>query len=206
MDQRTDLLVVGAGPYAYSAAAFASANGIDTHVVGRPMAFWREQMPADMFLRSGPDWHLDGTGEYNFEAFFEDRGLRPADFDPVPIALFLEYTEWFRERTSLDIDERMVADLAASDERFVATMEDGSTITADKVLAVPGIRHFLNLPDWYTDVPADRRVHTSELVSFDELTGARVAVIGGRQSAYEWAALLCDHGADQVHVVHRHPV
>jgi cation diffusion facilitator CzcD-associated flavoprotein CzcO len=206
MAQRTDLLVVGAGPYAYSAAAFARANGIDTHVVGRPMSFWREQMPADMFLRSGPDWHLDGTGEYNFEAFFEDRGLRPADFDPVPIALFLEYTEWFRERSSLDIDERMVADLAASDERFVATMEDGSTITADKVLAVPGIRHFLNLPDWYPDVPADRRVHTSELVSFDELAGARVAVIGGRQSAYEWAALLCDHGADQVHVVHRHPV
>jgi FAD-dependent urate hydroxylase len=206
MDQRTDLLVVGAGPYAYAAAAFARANGIDTHVVGRPMAFWREQMPADMFLRSGPDWHLDGTGEYNFEAFFEDRGLRPADFDPVPIALFLEYTEWFRERTSLDIDERMVADLAASDERFVATMEDGSTITADKVLAVPGIRHFLNLPDWYPDVPAERRVHTSELVSFDELAGARVAIIGGRQSAYEWAALLCDHGAEQVHVVHRHPV
>jgi FAD-dependent urate hydroxylase len=206
MDQRTDLLVVGAGPYAYAAAAFARANGIDTHVVGRPMAFWREQMPADMFLRSGPDWHLDGTGEYNFEAFFEDRGLRPADFDPVPIALFLEYTEWFRERTSLDIDERMVADLAASDQRFVATMEDGSTITADKVLAVPGIRHFLNLPDWYPDVPAERRVHTSELVSFDELAGARVAIIGGRQSAYEWAALLCDHGAEQVHVVHRHPV
>jgi thioredoxin reductase len=32
-----------------------------------------------------------------------------------------------------------------------------------------------------------------------------VAVIGGRQSAYEWAALLCDHDADQVAVIHRHP-
>jgi cation diffusion facilitator CzcD-associated flavoprotein CzcO len=42
-------------------------------------------------------------------------------------------------------------------------------------------------------------------VSFDALAGARVAIIGGRQSAYEWAALLCDHGAAQVHVVHRHP-
>jgi lysine/ornithine N-monooxygenase len=31
-----------------------------------------------------------------------------------------------------------------------------------------------------------------------------VAVIGGRQSAYEWAALLCDHGAARVDVVHRH--
>ena len=31
-----------------------------------------------------------------------------------------------------------------------------------------------------------------------------MAVIGGRQSAYEWAALLCDHGAARVDVVHRH--
>ncbi len=42
-------------------------------------------------------------------------------------------------------------------------------------------------------------------MSFDELAGARVVIIGGRQSAYEWAALLCDHGAEEVHVVHRHP-
>ena len=62
------------------------------------MAFWREQMPAGMFLRSGPDWHLDAAGEHTFEAFFEDRGLRRADFDPIPIAVFLDYTEWFREQ------------------------------------------------------------------------------------------------------------
>jgi cation diffusion facilitator CzcD-associated flavoprotein CzcO len=42
-------------------------------------------------------------------------------------------------------------------------------------------------------------------VTFDDLAGARVAVIGGRQSAYEWTALLCDHGAARVDVVHRHP-
>ena len=30
--------------------------------------------------------------------------------------------------------------------------------------------------------------------------------MGGRQSAYEWAALLCDHGAASVDVVHRHAV
>ncbi len=115
MPASTDLLVIGAGPYAYSAAAFARDNGIDTHVVGHPMAFWREQMPADMFLRSGPGWHLDGSGTYTFEAFFEDRGMSPEEFDPVPIAVFLDYTEWFRDRTSLDVDERMVADVTTAE-------------------------------------------------------------------------------------------
>jgi cation diffusion facilitator CzcD-associated flavoprotein CzcO len=205
MTQTTDLLVVGAGPYAYSAAALAREHGIDTHVVGQPMAFWRDQMPADMFLRSGPDWHLDGTGTYTFQAFFEDRGLRPEDHDPIPREVFLDYTEWFRKQTSLEIDQRLVTGLTQPDGRFEAALDDGSTISAEKVLAVPGIRHFVNLPEWYDDLPPDRRAHTSELVSFDDLAGARVVIIGGRQSAYEWAALLCDHGAERVDVVHRHP-
>ena len=72
----TDLLVIGAGPYAYAAAACARQSGIDVHVVGHPMAFWREQMPAGMFLRSGIDWHLDAAGDHTFEAFFEDRRAR----------------------------------------------------------------------------------------------------------------------------------
>lgn len=204
MPDRTDLLVVGAGPYAYSAAALARDNGIETRIVGHPMAFWRKNMPAEMFLRSGPDWHLDGNGEYTFEAFFEDRGLRPEDFDPIPISVFLDYTEWFRERKRLALDERLVTGLTKPDAAFVATMDDGTTITADKVLASPGIGYFLNLPEWYADVPAARRSHTCELVSFDALAGARVVIIGGRQSAYEWAALLSDHDAAHVDVVHRH--
>jgi FAD-dependent urate hydroxylase len=204
MATRTDLLVIGAGPYAYSAASFARDNGIDTHVVGYPMAFWREHMPADMYLRSGPDWHLDGSGDHTFAAYFEDRGLRPADVDPIPIGVFLDYTEWFRVGKALDVDSRLVTSVARSNGAFVATMDDGSTVSAEKVLAAPGIRHFVNLPSWYAEIPPSRRAHTSDLVRFDDLAGARVVIIGGRQSAYEWAALLCDHGAERVDVVHRH--
>jgi cation diffusion facilitator CzcD-associated flavoprotein CzcO len=204
MNERTDLLVIGAGPYAFSAAAHAREHGFDTHVVGHPMAFWRDQMPADMFLRSGPDWSLDADGDASFEAYFEDAGLAPEEVDPIPISVFLDHTDWFADRKGLEIDPRLVTELTKPDGTFVATMEDGSTITADKVIAAPGIRHFARLPDWYHAVPADRRGHTSELVDFDEHAGKRVAVIGGRQSAYEWAALLCDHGAAKVDVIHRH--
>ena len=206
MAARVDLLVVGAGPYACSAAACARDNGIDTRVVGRPMGFWREHMPADMFLRSGPDWHLDAGGEYTFEAYFEDVGLRPEECDPIPIGIFLDYTDWFCRGKSLDVDQRLVTGISTLDGAFLAAMDDGSTIIADKVLAVPGIQYFANLPRWYAQVPPERRGHTSDIVSFDELAGARVVIIGGRQSAYEWAALLCEHGAEKVDVVHRHPV
>jgi cation diffusion facilitator CzcD-associated flavoprotein CzcO len=98
----------------------------------------------------------------------------------------------------------MVANLTRPDGRFVAEMADGATITADNVVAAPGIAHYAALPEWADDMPPERGSHTSELVRFDDLAGARVVIVGGRQSAYEWAALLCDHGAERVDVVHRH--
>jgi cation diffusion facilitator CzcD-associated flavoprotein CzcO len=200
----TELLVIGAGPYGYSAAAHARTRGIRTRIVGMPMSFWRDQMPADMFLRSGRDWSLDADEEYSFEAYFADRGLRPESHDPIPVSVVLDHTEWFREQKGLDVEEVMVESLSTRDGYFEARLGDGTTISAERVLAAPGIAHFTALPDWYDQVPADRRTHTSQRVTFDDLAGARVAVIGGRQSAYEWAALLCDHGAERVDVIHRH--
>jgi cation diffusion facilitator CzcD-associated flavoprotein CzcO len=206
MPDRTDLLVVGAGPYAYAAAACAREHGIRTRVVGRPMGFWRDQMPAGMFLRSGPDWHLDAAGEHTLEAYFEHRGLRAEEHTPIPVPLYLDHADWFRREKGIEVDERLVDALTASDDGFVATMADGSTITAEKVLAAPGIRAFVELPTWAQQLPPGQRAHTSDLVVFSGLEGARVVVVGGRQSAYEWAALLCDHGAASVDVVHRHAV
>src|SRR5688500_9929754 len=117
---RTDLLVIGAGPYAYAAAAYARHRGTRTHMVGHPMSLWREPMPAEMYLRSGPDWHLDATGEHTFAAFFEARGLEPADHDPIPIGVFLDHTDWFREHKGLDVDERLVDTLTRPDGSFEA--------------------------------------------------------------------------------------
>jgi FAD-dependent urate hydroxylase len=200
----TELLVIGAGPYAYSAAAHAQARGIGTRVVGRPMSFWRDQMPAGMYLRSGRDWTLDADRVHSFEAYFEDRGYAADEHDPIPISVFLDHADWFREQKKLDVEEVVVESLTKPDGDFVASLVGGGAISAEKVLAAPGVAHFAQLPDWYADVSPDRRTHTSERVTFDDLSGARVAIIGGRQSAYEWAALLCDHGAARVDVVHRH--
>ena len=201
----TELLVIGAGPYGYAAAAHARVRGIRTRIVGRPMSFWRDRMPAGMFLRSGRDWTLDADGEHSFEAYFEERGYRPEDHDPIPIGLFLDHTDWFQQQKRLGVEEVLVDSVTTTpDGRFEAVLDDESTITADKVLAAPGIAHFARLPEWYDAVAANRRTHTSERVTFGDLSGARVAIVGGRQSAYEWAALLCDHGATRVDVVHRH--
>ena len=54
-------------------------------------------------------------------------------------------------------------------------------------------------------LPAGRFSHTCDLVELDALAGKRCLILGGRQSAFEWAALLTEAGTAAVHVSHRHP-
>ena len=199
----TQLLVVGAGPYGLSAAAAARAAGIETEILGRPMAFWRDHMPAGMFLRSGPDWHLDADGEHTLERYLREQGIDLADVDPIPIDVFLGYADWFQARKGLAVREEYVERLDHNG-RFEATLESGERIRAQAVVAAPGIRHFAHRPDWAAALPDELSTHTCDLVAFDALAGARVLIVGGRQSAYEWAALLAEAGAERVDVVHRH--
>jgi cation diffusion facilitator CzcD-associated flavoprotein CzcO len=204
--QEVTLLVVGAGPYGVAVAARAIESGIDTAVVGHPMGFWTDHMPEGMFLRSGTDWHLDASGIDTFEAFIEDRGLSSADIDPVPIAVFLEYAAWFQAKKHVSIHDQLVVRLQRNDDGFVAWLDDETQIAASAVVAAPGAAFFRQFPEWATLLPAGVGAHTCDLVRFQELAGARVVIIGGRQSAYEWAALLGEHDVERVDIVHRHDV
>lgn len=202
----TELLVIGAGPYALSTAALARDRGIDTVILGRPMGFWLENMPEEMFLRSGPDWHLDASGTETFENYLDGRQIRPEEVDPIPIGVFLDYAEWFSKRKGLEVREEYVSKLEKPNGRFEATLENGERIVADAVVAAPGIRHYASSPEWAESVPDGRSTHTCDLIDFDDLAGARVMIIGGRQSAYEWAALMLEHGAERIDLVHRHEI
>src|SRR5438046_1751781 len=73
--ESTQLLIVGAGPYAPSTAALARERGIETVIVGRPTGFWREHMPAGMFLRSSAEWHLDASGVHSLEAYLPEEDI-----------------------------------------------------------------------------------------------------------------------------------
>ena len=201
-----ELLVIGAGPYALSTAALAQERGLDTLVVGRPMGFWRENMPEGMFLRSGPEWHIDAGALYTLEAYLEDQNVSREKVNPLPIGLFLEYCDWFRRVKGVDVRADLVDDLVSGDACFTATLRSGERIAARTVVCAPGIRHYTQLPDWAPAVPADRAAHTCDFVHFDDVAGSRVLVVGGRQSAYEWAALMREHGATRVDIVHRHDV
>jgi FAD-dependent urate hydroxylase len=201
----TSLLVIGAGPYGLAVAAYAQRQGIDTVVLGEPMGFWRQHMPQGMFLRSGADWHLDATNVHTFEAYLAERGVDPADVDPIPVDLFLEYAAWFQDIVGLEVRPDFATAVRHHGDAFEVDLEGGEQLSAATVVAAPGISHFTNTPHRaVAELPADRFTHTCFLTEVERARDARTLIIGGRQSAFEWAALLADAGMDAVHVAYRH--
>lgn len=204
-DGHIPLLVIGAGPYGLSTAAHAKRHGIDPLVVGDSMGFWRRHMPEGMMLRSGTDWHLDADGIDTFEAFLSQRGINPAGVPPVPLKTFLDYADWFCVQTDIHPRSTLVTSLDKVDRRFTVSFEGGEWLTADAVVAAPGLAQFPAIPEWVpASLPERCWSHTSASVQFAHLRDARVLIVGGRQSAYEWAALLAEASAAAVYVVHRH--
>lgn len=201
----TDLLIVGAGPFGLAMAAQARELGIDHVLLGRPMSFWKKHMSSGLILRSGCDWHLDPMEQDTLEQFLEIRGQTPADVEPLSLDLYLQYADWFRRVKRIEAQPSQVMRLDQTDGLFSATLDDGSVITSNHVLLSLGFAPFANIPDELAAlVPEDQSSHTRDLKEPGRFAGQRVLIVGGRQSAFESAALLAEAGASKVQVCHRH--
>jgi cation diffusion facilitator CzcD-associated flavoprotein CzcO len=159
------------------------------------MAFWREQMPEGMLLRSPyVACNLsDAGGELTLPAYERARRLEQAI--PVPLDRFVDYGEWFRDQAGLDVDERHVTRISRNGV-FALELDTGETLTARRVVVAAGIGNFARRPAPFDALPADRVSHACEECDLSRFAGRRVAVIGGGQSALESGALLYEAGAD----------
>lgn len=203
--KQTKFLVVGAGPYAVATAAYAQSLGVETTVVGRTLDFWKTNMPRGMFLRSGPDWHLDARDTHTFEAFVKMRGCSREQIKPLPLDTFLDYASWFMGQYDVRPHNAFVTRLYRQNGAYHALLDDGSELRAEKVLVAPGFTYFKHYPqDMVEKLPPGSYVHTCDTVDFEFYRGKRVLIVGGRQSAFEWAALLREHGAQEIFLTHRH--
>ena len=75
------------------------------------MSFWKEHMPAGMYLRSNSDWHLDPSNEHTIDRFLETRRLTRADVEPLSLDFYLSYTAWLQSQLQVDpipIDVRAI--------------------------------------------------------------------------------------------------
>jgi thioredoxin reductase len=162
-------------------------------------------MPKGMLLRSGTTWHLDPLETHTLERYLESRGVEPQRAMPLPVNLFVEYADWFIEKVGIKAMPSYVRQLEHRDGHFEASLENGETLAAKCVVAAPGLGYFHHLPaDLAAKLPEGRYTHTCAMVNFEPLAGRRCLIIGGRQSAFEWTALMVEAGVAQVHVAFRH--
>ena len=202
----TDLLIIGAGPFGLALASYAEHLGIQYVIVGEPMSFWKDHMPSGMYLRSACDWHYDVANVDTIEAYLLTQGKTPKDVEPLSLECYLGYPAWFMARRNLRPLSKVVTALHATESaRYRAMFDDGTEMTAANVVVAVGFVNFAAIPpDIAATLPGGRYGHTCDRVRLDECAGKRVLIIGGRQSAFEWAALLAEAGARSVHVSFRH--
>ena len=200
-----DAVVVGAGPYGLSTAAHLLWRGLRAGVFGKPLEFWRRNMPRGMLLRS--HWWAtnlsDPRKQYGFGRF-----LNASTYEqgyPIPVEAFIDYAQWFKDRAVPHVDETYVASIEHQRDHFRLRLEDGRTVESAVVVMATGLRHYAHRPESFTDLPAALISHSCEHHDLGGFRGKQVVVIGGGQSALEDAALLHEIGAT-VHVVSRRPI
>ncbi|MFN8357671.1 MAG: NAD(P)-binding domain-containing protein [Spirosomataceae bacterium] len=204
--QTTNVLIIGAGPFGLSVAAYVQHLGLDYVVVGKIMEFWEKNMPEGMLLRSPCSWHLDVTGDATIEKYLALANHTPQQAEPISLDLYIRYVKWFEAQKQLNIISTYIEQLdRTEDGHFLALTNSGESIKAKKVVIAIGFKYFTNLPADIIDVLSEGSyAHTCDFVQLHKMAGKRCLILGGRQSAFEWAALLHEAGAAQVHVAYRH--
>jgi hypothetical protein len=199
MARKTDIAVIGAGPYGLACSAYLRACGVEHVVFGSPMAAWRENMPAGMSLKSdgfASSLH-DPENRWTLRQFCAERGLPYADLGlPVPLETFVAYGLHFQTQAVPHLDRRMVVHLTASHGRFSLHFDDGDEIQVKRVILATGINYFRHIPAQLRHLPDAALTHSSEHKDVSRLRGRKIAIIGRGASAVDLAALAHEAGAE----------
>lgn len=202
---KTDVTILGAGPYGLAAGAhLRRVKGLDVRVFGEPMDFWKSHMPEGMCLRS--PWaasHIsDPQGALTMDAFQDATGHDiPV---PIPLDRFVEYGLWFHRQAVPEVDRRKIKRVERSASGFRITIDNGEQFQSRRVIVAAGIGSFARRPAQFAQLPSDLVTHACDQRDVRRFGGKRVIVVGGGQSALESAALIREAGAD-VEVIARSP-
>lgn len=197
-------VIIGAGPYGLSTASYFNAKKIPVQIFGKPMEFW-QNMPGGMCLKSS--WSslsiADPAHAYTLNRYSKMHNI-PVQ-EPVPLQLFLAYTQWFQQQAVPDIDEIYVQSLKHDGKGFHLELADGRNVKASRVVVASGIAPFAYIPDFASHLPPTLASHTQEHTDFSDFKGKNVVVVGSGQSAFETAALLYEAEAS-VELIARGPI
>ena len=194
-----DVVIVGAGPYGLSIAAYLQQKKVNFRIFGTPMQTWREQMPVGMMLKSdGFASNLyDPKSTFTLRHYCAENSLPYADIGiPVPLATFVAYGLEFQKRLVPQLEQTNIRSVRRIDGGFQLETMLGETLQARKVVIAVGITHFGYLPPFLADLSPQQVTHSLQHSDLSGFRGKRVTVIGAGASAVDIAALLNEVGAE----------
>ncbi len=160
------------------------------------MAFWQNQMPAGMCLRSnwGASHIADPRQELTLDAYCRQKGNHISK--PIPLDRFVDYGQWYQSQAVRNLEKRNVLKIDLDARGFKVTLADGEEFIAKRVVVATGINKFAHRPTEFAEIPPELASHTSEHNDLRKFKGRRMVVIGAGQSALESAALLKEAGIE----------
>jgi thioredoxin reductase len=196
--QTIDTVIIGAGPYGLSVAAYLRAAKIPFQLFGTPLESWRAFMPEGMILKSEPFasnlW--DPERRFTYERFAVERQIPyQSSGRPLSLKIFLEYAEWFRQRAVGEPDESKVQRIRHNAGEFTLEFEEHPPVKARRVILATGHMPFCFVPPELAELAEPLCFHSTGLTDLRMFAGRDVTVVGAGQSALESAALLREAGA-----------
>ena len=207
MSGRTDVVVIGAGPYGLSLGAHLHQLGFNFRIFGRPMSVWREHMPKGMFLKS--DGFASNLSEpasrFTYRRYCERTGIPYHDtLVPVPLDTFTAYADDFQKRCVPDLEDTLVRSIERTGTSFRVSLETDEVVETGRVVFAVGISYFSFIPPVLNTIPSEFLSHSYFCSDPQRFRGKEVTIIGAGASAMDLCAALHESGAS-VTVVARRP-
>jgi thioredoxin reductase len=198
MSKPLDVAIIGAGPYGLSLASHLRAVGIDFRIFGKPMGFWKTNVPPGTLLKSYP-WalNLHPAGKtFTLKEFCADQG-RPYHDTRValPLEAFVAYGESFQARFVPNVERKLLSSVEPRSDGFRATFDDSEVVNVRRIVFALGVYPFRHVPEALCNLPAEVLSHSGDFGPLGRLIGKQVAVVGSGASATDLAALLHERGA-----------
>jgi thioredoxin reductase len=197
--RRTDVVIVGAGPYGLSIAAHLSQSNVSFCIFGKPMETWLTAMPRGMHLKSDgfASSLSDPESSLTLGQYCRQNKLPYAHTGrPVSVDTFSRYGLAFQQKFVPMLEQKLVSAIRRSSAGFTVELDTGEALEARRIVVATGISNFSHLPSSLQGLPSTFVSHSSEHAELVKFSGKDVVVVGRGASAIDIAALLQEAGAN----------